>query len=46
MSETGYQANFRYGSQQSITREWAMPMHQTDTLFHKAKGDARGPLHP
>ncbi|MBI2067745.1 MAG: molybdopterin-dependent oxidoreductase [Deltaproteobacteria bacterium] len=37
LSETGYQANFRYGSQQSITREWAMPMHQTDTLFHKAK---------
>ena len=38
MSETGYQANFRYGSQQSLTREWQMPMHQTDTLFHKAKG--------
>ena len=37
LSETGYQANFRYGSQQSITREWAMPMHQTDTLFHKSK---------
>ena len=41
LSETGYQANFRYGSQQSITREWAMPMHQTDTLFHKAKGGRR-----
>ncbi len=41
LSETGYQANFRYGSQQSITREWAMPMHQTDTLFHKAKGGPR-----
>ncbi len=37
LSESGYQANFRYGSQQSITREWAMPMHQTDTLFHKSK---------
>lgn len=37
LSITGYQANFRYGSQQSITREWAMPMHQTDTLFHKSK---------
>jgi len=41
LSETGYQANFRYGSQQSITREWAMPMHQTDTLFHKAKGGSK-----
>jgi nitrate reductase alpha subunit len=36
-AETGYQANFRYGSQQSITRDWFMPMHQTDTLFHKSK---------
>jgi nitrate reductase alpha subunit len=35
--DTGYQASFRYGSQQSITRGWLMPMHQTDTLFHKAK---------
>ncbi|NUN95787.1 MAG: molybdopterin-dependent oxidoreductase [Candidatus Omnitrophica bacterium] len=35
--DTGYQANFRYGSHQSITRNWLMPMHQTDTLFHKAK---------
>jgi nitrate reductase alpha subunit len=34
---TGYQANMRYGSQQSITRNWHMPMHQTDTLFHKSK---------
>src|SRR3970282_861329 len=34
---TGYQANLRYGSHQSLTRDWAMPMHQTDTLFHKAK---------
>lgn len=41
LSETGYQANFRYGSQQSLTREWAMPMHQTDTLFHKSKGASR-----
>ena len=32
-----YQANFRYGSQQSVTRNWHMPMHQTDTLFHKSK---------
>lgn len=36
-ANTGYQANLRYGSQQSITRNWHMPMHQTDTLFHKAK---------
>jgi nitrate reductase alpha subunit len=35
--DTGYQASFRYGSQQSVNRDWAMPMHQTDTLFHKAK---------
>ncbi|MBI4431839.1 MAG: molybdopterin-dependent oxidoreductase [Candidatus Omnitrophica bacterium] len=38
LSEGGmYQASFRYGSQQSVTRNWHMPMHQTDTLFHKAK---------
>ena len=36
-ANTGYQANLRYGSQQSITRNWHMPMHQTDTLFHKTK---------
>lgn len=36
-ADTGYQSNFRYGSQQSITRDWSMPMHQTDTLFHKKK---------
>lgn len=35
--DTGYQANFRYGSQQSVTRDWFMPMHQTDNLFHKKK---------
>lgn len=35
--DTGYQANLRYGSQQACTRNWLMPMHQTDTLFHKAK---------
>ena len=35
--DTGYQATLRYGSQQSCTRNWLMPMHQTDTLFHKAK---------
>lgn len=36
--DTGYQSNYRYGSHQSITRSWLMPMHQTDTLFHKAAG--------
>ena len=36
-ADTGYQSNFRYGAQQSITRDWSMPMHQTDTLFHKKK---------
>ncbi len=35
---TGYQSNYRYGSHQSITRNWLMPMHQTDTLFHKSSG--------
>lgn len=36
-ADTGYQANFRYGNHQSVTRNWLMPMHQTDWLFHKAK---------
>ncbi|MEW5974773.1 MAG: molybdopterin-dependent oxidoreductase [Acidobacteriota bacterium] len=36
--ETGYQASYRYGSHQSITRAWMMPMHQTDHLFHKKIG--------
>lgn len=36
--QTGYQSNYRYGSHQSITRSWLMPMHQTDTLFHKKTG--------
>lgn len=35
--DTGYQSNYRYGSHQSITRGWLMPMHQLDSLFHKAK---------
>ena len=35
--DTGYQSSYRYGSHQSVTRDWAMPMHQTDTLFHKSK---------
>lgn len=35
LAPTGYQASFRSGSQQSITRGWAPPMHQTDSLFHK-----------
>jgi len=37
-ANTGYQASYRYGSHQSITRNWMMPMHQTDTLFHKKTG--------
>lgn len=36
--DTGYQASYRYGSHQSITRSWLPPMHQTDTLFHKKTG--------
>src|SRR5437899_12556026 len=31
-ADTGYQSNFRYGAQQSLTRSWLMPMHQTDSL--------------
>ena len=37
-ADTGYQASYRRGSHQSITRNWLMPMHQTDTLFHKKTG--------
>lgn len=37
-AETGYQSSFRHGSQQSVTRGWAPPMHQTDSLFHKKHG--------
>lgn len=35
--DTGYQASFRYGSHQSLTYGWQMPMQQLDSLFHKAK---------
>lgn len=35
LEESAYQSSYRYGSHQSITRAWSMPMHQTDTLFHK-----------
>ncbi len=35
--DTNYQASLRYGSQQSLTRSWLMPMHQLDELFHKNK---------
>ncbi|MDA0999015.1 MAG: molybdopterin-dependent oxidoreductase [bacterium] len=38
-ADTGYQASYRYGSHQSITRGWLMPMHQLDSLFHKKKVD-------
>jgi nitrate reductase alpha subunit len=38
ISPTGYQSSFRHGSQQSITRSWTPPIHQTDTLFHKRAG--------
>ncbi len=36
-ADTGYQSSYRYGSHQALTRDWSMPMHQTDNLFHKAK---------
>jgi len=37
-TDTGYQASYRYGSHQSITRGWLPPMHQLDDLFHKKSG--------
>ncbi len=38
LADTGYQSSFRHGSQQTLTRGWAPPMHQTDSLFHKRAG--------
>jgi nitrate reductase alpha subunit len=34
-ADTGYQASFRYGSQQSITRGWLQPTMMTDSLVRK-----------
>lgn len=34
-ADTGYQANFRYGSQQSVTRGWLQPTMMTDSLVRK-----------
>ncbi len=34
-ADTGYQANFRYGSHQSITRGWLQPTMMTDSLVRK-----------
>ncbi len=33
--ETNYQAMFRYGSQQSLTRSWLKPTHQTASLISR-----------
>jgi nitrate reductase alpha subunit len=33
--ETNYQALFRYGSHQSLTRSWLKPTHQTNTLISR-----------
>ncbi len=35
--ETNYQAFFRYGSHQSLTRSWLKPTHQTQSLDHAAR---------
>ena len=35
-ADTGYQANLRYGSQQSLTRGWLQPTQMTDSLVRKA----------
>ncbi|HEY5538102.1 MAG TPA: molybdopterin-dependent oxidoreductase [Thermoplasmata archaeon] len=34
-ADTGYQANLRYGSQQSLTRGWLQPTMMTDSLVRK-----------
>lgn len=34
-ADTGYQANLRYGSQQSVTRGWLQPTQMTDSLARK-----------
>ncbi|HLA37843.1 MAG TPA: molybdopterin-dependent oxidoreductase [Candidatus Brocadiales bacterium] len=34
-ADTGYQSNFRYGSQQSLTRGWLQPTMMTDSLVRK-----------
>jgi nitrate reductase alpha subunit len=34
-AETGYQAMFRYGGHQSLTRSWLKPTHQTQTLVYR-----------
>src|SRR5438445_13809354 len=36
-ADTGYQSNFRYAAQQSITRRWLIPMQQLDRLPCKKK---------
>jgi nitrate reductase / nitrite oxidoreductase, alpha subunit len=35
-AETNYQAMFRYGGHQSLTRTWLKPTHQTETLMYRA----------
>jgi len=34
-AETNYQALFRYGGHQSLTRSWLKPTHQTSTLISR-----------
>lgn len=34
-AETNYQALFRYGGHQSVTRTWLKPTHQTETLISR-----------
>ncbi|MBF0144968.1 MAG: molybdopterin-dependent oxidoreductase [Magnetococcales bacterium] len=34
-AETNYQAYFRYGGHQSLTRSWLKPTHQTQTLISR-----------
>jgi nitrate reductase alpha subunit len=36
--ETGYQAMFRYGGHQSVTRTWLKPTHQTHGLVYRRLG--------
>jgi nitrate reductase alpha subunit len=34
--ETNYQAMFRYGGHQSLTRTWLKPTHQTESMVYRA----------
>ena len=39
--DTNYQAFFRYGSHQSLTRSWLKPTHQTQSLITRKSWTTR-----